>query len=290
MQTDGQAAQRTPSIGLGLNRRSWCQQFDAGLGPAVALFQLLADETWQRVHDAGYYGITQGEETITDHLLLEILRAHLPEVRSIKKATRQEESRWGIDWEWHIGNDDLGYVRYAVQAKKLDHERYSHLAHCGENNKLQIDLLEDYANITSAVPLYCLYNHTGEDTQSAWHCVLGHDQTQLGCTVVPLDQVRLAIQTRGRRNFSFLHSCTDSLPWRCLVRCRAIQKWLRDGRPEEHKPFAWLRRDAWSADLPEHIQVQLRDPYAVVSGRFAGKAGDLPEPRRILIVTVPTIV
>ena len=51
--------------------------------------------------------------------------------------------------------------RFAIQAKKLDlrTDRYSSFTQ-GNTNGPQIKLLEEYARLNRAAPLYCLYNHT----------------------------------------------------------------------------------------------------------------------------------
>ncbi len=69
------------------------------------------------------------------------------------------ESVKGTDWEWWIGNRTHGYLRYAVQAKKLDAKtnRYSSLNHkvgVGSKTLFQHDILEKYAHVNQAIPLY----------------------------------------------------------------------------------------------------------------------------------------
>ena len=85
----------------------------------VDLFESIASSTWQRIHWGNFYKISQGEETITDLNLLELARANCPEVKVIKTAKNKEKYQ-GTDWEWWIGNKRLGWLRYAVQAKKIN--------------------------------------------------------------------------------------------------------------------------------------------------------------------------
>ena len=113
---------------------------------------------------------------------------------------------------------------YVVQAKKLQLEQstkysYGHLKHRAAAGRYQIDALEDFANWFGATPLYCFYNHVDAQTaQRYWHCRRqpSVDVAQMGCTIVPLDHVRLVHNKRFPKDFRSIHQDSRAIPWRCL--------------------------------------------------------------------------
>ncbi|MEH2188828.1 MAG: DUF6615 family protein [Nostoc sp.] len=187
---------------------------------AVDVFENIASSTWQRIYLGEVYHVSQGEETITDSNLLEIAKANCPEVRVIKTPKNKEKEK-GTDWEWWIGNNRLGWLRYAVQAKKINPgtTRYDKLKHKHVDNTLQIDMLEKYAKENGAIPLYCFYNYLENVDLGSWQCNLFYENEQFGCTVTPSKNVRLALSKKGSRKFADLHKLDHAKPLRCLVRC-----------------------------------------------------------------------
>lgn len=121
----------------------------------------VCDDVWNSIGNGKRYGISQGEETLTDNILLYLASQNLPEIKTIQ-TPKDKESVKGTDWEWWIGNRSQGYLRYAVQAKKLDSKsnRYASLNHkvgVGPNALFQHDILEKYALANHAILLYaCL--------------------------------------------------------------------------------------------------------------------------------------
>jgi hypothetical protein len=190
----------------------------------IALFQDLAQDTWERLRDAHVLGMRIGEAGITDLLLLEIKRANLPNLTVLKTPNNLEPDQ-GTDWEWWIGSPCTGWLRYAVQAKKLytSTRSYSALGH-KVGGVPQIDTLEQYATVNGAIPLYCFFNHCDwVDLVGCWQCRLPRQDSQLGCTISPSFVVRQALANRGQRTFEFIHSHSQSLPWRCLVGCPLLR-------------------------------------------------------------------
>jgi len=186
----------------------------------INVFESIASSTWQRIRLGEAYKVSQGEETITDINLLELARANSSAVRVIKTPKGKERYQ-GTDWEWWIGNDRLGWLRYAVQAKKVnpDTSRYDVLEH-KVGGARQIDILEQYAKANHAIPLYCFYNYLDHSSLSNyWHCNLSYQFEQFGCTVTPSKYVRRVLSQRGERKFEFLHGFDSTKPWRCLVCC-----------------------------------------------------------------------
>jgi hypothetical protein len=205
---------------------------------SVKLFEKLASYTWQRILSSEKFNISQGEETITDLNLLEIAMSQSSEVTVVKTAKYKEKDQ-GTDWEWWIGNNRIGYLRYAVQAKKIDKHfiHYKALGHKVDSEK-QIDILERYAQNNRAIPLYCFYNYSqNTNLKPYWHCNLPPDNEQFGCTITPLKNVKQALQQRGKRTFDFLHSFSSTKPWRCLVRCPSLRQVYKYGTPTDTWDF-----------------------------------------------------
>tara|TARA_R110001599_G_scaffold350254_2_gene580037 strand:+ start:21142 stop:21921 length:780 start_codon:yes stop_codon:yes gene_type:complete len=188
---------------------------------------IVCDDVWERLGNAQTFDISQGEETITDNLLLYLASQRLTTIRIIQ-TPKDKESIKGTDWEWWVGNTKSGYLRYAVQAKKLDLKtgRYLSLNHkvgSGPSAVYQHKILEDYAFANKAIPLYAFYNHLEtSDRPKSWNCPLSIDHSKLGCTVTPLKNVKKAILTRGWRTFDKIHSFPETVPLRCLAQCPNI--------------------------------------------------------------------
>jgi hypothetical protein len=187
------------------------------------LLEDLSRQTWDRIRDGHSLSIRQGESAITDTLLLEIARASLPSMK-ILKTSQAEECSKGTDWEWWVGSRRHGWLRYAIQAKKIFFPRdtYQMLGH-KVGSRLQVDVLLDYATANQAVALYCLYNATdAPDVDRYWHCTLKFERKQLGCTLAPAETIKRCLSMRGKRTFKGVHSDLRVLPWRCIVKCPAI--------------------------------------------------------------------
>lgn len=215
-------------------------------GEAVALLEGLARGTWERLRHSLEFDVSQGEETITDLNLLEIRRSGVRGVR-VWKCPKGQEAKTGLDWEWFVGSDEVGWLRYAVQAKKLKlgTKVYDKLSH-KVRKRLQAEILESYAEANEAIPLYCLYNYVGGAApfDRYWHCDDDPEREQLGCTVTPLRVIKEALRRGGRasrRTFESIHSDDCTIPWRCLVKCRHVTRVYEGGATEPHACFGKLR-------------------------------------------------
>lgn len=188
---------------------------------------MVCDDVWDRLANSVMLGIAQGEETLTDNLLLYLASQKLTEIKIIS-TPKNKESVKGTDWEWWIGNRSVGYLRYAVQAKKLDLKtgRYASLNHKvgnGARAEYQHKILEDYATANKAIPLYVFYNYiVKNDYSKEWNCPLPLDASKLGCTVTPLKNIKAALKKRGWRNFERIHQFPETVPLRCLAVCPNI--------------------------------------------------------------------
>jgi len=198
-----------------------CYQKGKNMHQLIQLFENLAERVWFRLRDSMNLGVSQGEETISDILLLDIVASGINRIH-IRKTPKHLEREKGTDWEWWIGSNQIGWIRYAVQAKKIDiNNRYPNLTHKHPNDgEMQIDILERYAAANQAVPIYCLYNYCDlPNLQNYWQCCNAFNEPLLGCTVTPLSTARHAIETHGGKNFCSIHLDERTLPLRCLVAC-----------------------------------------------------------------------
>ena len=191
----------------------------------------LAEDTWDRLRDAKALSVRFGEETITDLMMLEIQRQALPSI-VVDPTSKRNESLSGTDFELWMGSDQAGWVRLAVQAKKLHlaSDNYHGFNHkVGQAKTRQIKLLEAYAQTNDAVPLYCLYNYTVDLSAFLyWHCCQGlqaFQPKQLGCTITPSSTIKKTLCQYGGKNFSNIHQAECTLPWRCLA-CPELTEWL----------------------------------------------------------------
>lgn len=188
---------------------------------------VVCDDVWERLENSQKLGITQGEETLTDNLLFYLMSKNLSSIKIIP-TPKPKEAVKGTDWEWWIGNKRSGYLRYAVQAKKLDLKtgRYLSLNHKvgkGSGAQYQHKILEDYARVNQAIPLYAFYNYLDKaDYSKEWNCPLPIDHPKLGCTVTPLKNVKTAISKKGCRTFESIHQFPETVPLRCLAVCPNI--------------------------------------------------------------------
>ena len=196
------------------------------------LFSAQSTSLWERlgyvresINSRGVLGpVRFGEETITDLLMMDLFMQGST-VALFSQTSKPDEAMWGTDFELWLGSDTLGWLRFAIQAKKLDlrTDRYASLTQSNVNGP-QIDLLERYARRKRAAPLYCLYNHTdGADVSDHWHCCTPPPNLkELGCSVTPLSNIATAIRERGGKNFDSIHRNESTLPWKCLVSCPMV--------------------------------------------------------------------
>jgi uncharacterized protein DUF6615 len=255
------------------------------------VLESLAVDTGERLRDAQDLEVRFGEETITDLLLLELKRLGRGQV-NILQTPKHKEKMTGTDWEWWIGEDRIGWLRFAIQAKKMNprSSRYDGLNH-KVGSILQMDLLENYARANKAVALYCLFNALApdrpRDPPSSWKCCDHLVAAQLTCTITPLSVARKALTTPGCRNFEWIHAQPKTLPWRCLLKCRRIrQHYARRGYVHKSKDIA---TDPGPFDEPirvyDHVPREVEDARSTgVMTQFSPQSyqGDIREyPRRV---------
>lgn len=235
----------------------------------VGVLEGLALDTWERLRDSQDLQIRFGEETITDLVLLELKRSRVPGIE-VLQTNKAAESTQGTDWEWWIGSATAGWLRFAVQAKKLGLEtmRYDALGHKVGKDR-QIDLLLKFAATNRAIPLYCFFNFVSPvEGQKGWRCCESFNVPQLGCTLAPAAIVKKAIVNHGCRTFEWIHSHPAALPWRCIAKCARFELIFDPSQPPGS-------RAAVASDLlQQEAQIYPELPPEIESGRRAGRVSE----------------
>jgi len=191
-------------------------------------FEELGRWMWEMIGLSEKHGTRFGEETITDFILLDIARQRYPNIRVIQTPKNLEAEK-GTDWEWYVGANGFGWVRFAIQAKKLKiassrYESLNQKAGTADDAELQATVLRAYADANvGVIPLYCFYNHYPTATQADhWQCPLNFEKELLGWTITPLHNVEHALAARGRKSFDYLHKRPGTIPARCLFVCPVL--------------------------------------------------------------------
>ena len=193
--------------------------------------ETLATDTWMRLRDVASLAsrsVRFGEETITDLLMLDLNR--LGSTKALFTPTSKPvEAIQGTDFECWVGSEGAGWLRFAIQAKKLDltKSRYNELGRCVKSRqKKQIKILEEFAQANRAAPLYCLYNFW-EPADPQTHgtcCQRPFTKEQLGCTITASSTIQDVLKApKGRKTFDYIHRCKYTVPWRCLAICPRIR-------------------------------------------------------------------
>ena len=244
----------------------------------LTLFESLATTTWEWLGQVRQLQLSFSEETVTDIAALRIAGAGISHIK-VAKTTKKQEKRSGIDWMWFIGNQAQGYIRYAVQAKKMtldDSRNYSyrirHKVSGIQGVGFQIEVLERFARRSRAIPLYCFYNNVDQGLVTGyWHCLTfpgqPDDFRQMGCTLVPLDKIQLVHQPNRKKSFASIHEDQRSIPWRCLFHPQCVVKNIHS-RPKS-------RQDVFSSQMPQQEDLPFPTPEGLP--RFLSRDGSVVE-------------
>lgn len=254
-------------------------------------FEEITKRIWTDIALSNQYGTIFGEETISDSILLELAKQNYFNIR-ILQTPKSFEKVQGTDWEWFVGSYRYGWIRYAIQAKKLNLEsnRYESLNHkVGQppNDEYQIKLLRVFSNANKAVPLYNFYNYFPSATQNDhWKCANTFHRELLGWTFTPLKNVEKAVKTRGSRTFDKIHRFPETLPIRCLFVCPYFQSLYEDKST----------MDVTGDFLGEPFRKISTLPRQLINAREIGILGEFPEeiynpqieiyPKRIAIIEI----
>lgn len=208
-------------------------------------------------------GISRGEETVTDDLLLDVQNARPTEVTTFQ-FNKWEEGKTGADWEWWLtdGNAWLGLL---IQAKILHPKSnlYSKIKHKVRGRR-QIDILIEQARRKGIPALYFFYNHTRLSFPPlTWKCgSTSAEIQQLGCTVADAFAVERLVQPGGV-GITTLDPVT--MPLRCLVCCRGRVQASDDSLPNRAESIVKeLQRLGHSGDDSTSPPTLRHDPPSYV--------------------------
>jgi hypothetical protein len=252
-----------------------------------SILEQLAEETWDRLDLSHRLKCSQSEETFTDINLLELIRRRPPGLR-VYKARGRDEPKKGFDWDWYVGANGVGWLRYSIQAKKLDigSNRYSTFRH-KVGTRYQIDILKDFARRNRTIPPYCFYNAAGASVEKAhWHCNLPFRAKQLGCSLAPLSVAQRLHQRRVSRSFETAHHDARVIPWRCIATCPFMSPKSTLGR---HHPLAPDGQEVRVLpELPGFLREDPQDahPVELPTEGYASEFGAFP--RWIMVIDLGT--
>lgn len=253
----------------------------------LTALECVAKDTWERLRDSESLDIRFGEETITDLVLLELKRMREPGIR-IVQTNKHKEKTSGTDWEWWLGAPKVGWLRFAIQAKKLNLRtlRYDHLNH---NRGSQISLLQMYAKSVNAIPIYCLFNFAQLPKMSkVWQCCETLDEPQLACTLTPTATITSAIASRGRRNFTSIHKSPKTLPWRCIAKCPKILNLYKNASKNTQSAIEIFGEEVTIyKHLPSNIEFAQEKGFVHLEGDNQNNEFYKMRPRYIAILEIP---
>lgn len=177
--------------------------------------------------DAARLGLSMGEESLTDSLLLHIARA-LPGRVIVNGFTHAQESReTGADWEWWFGDGPgTAFFGMRVQAKKLkrigatpgyDFDYLPQSPVYGPRPR-QVDRLLSSAAAAKLPAVYALYNGPELDlSQFSWGCC--HFSRSEGVMGVALLAGQAARQLANGGRTALTEVLRLSRPWSCMLLC-----------------------------------------------------------------------
>lgn len=194
----------------------------------MEVFEIISGYVWKTLAFSKKFNISQGEETISDSILLKLAIEGNTSL-SIIKTPKDVEKIKGTDWEWWIGCRATGWVRIAAQAKKIDKDGryYSALKHkIGKTEIYQHQVLEAYSFRKKAYPIYIFYNYTKRvNSEKHWHCNKeGFRDDLLGITFTNYYNIKSVFSSRGGKDFDSLHANKFTFPLKCLMSCISISK------------------------------------------------------------------
>lgn len=190
----------------------------------VTLLEGLSEDVWQRLRLSRTLGISQGEETLTDILVLDVARfARRGGTRTVvTKCPKHLEPETGIDVYWSIGSPRRGWYSLALQAKRLDCEGRYYTAMYGREGHKQLAALEKFGALMGVWSGYLLYNYVDHDeggVAAQGHCPdAGMRAPLMGCTVTPASNVRGVLDSPRScpKSFAEIHKHEETIPLRCI--------------------------------------------------------------------------
>ena len=194
-------------------------------------FEFLTTTTWHSLELANSNSISIRETSISDMMFLYLTQKRLSSVKTY--ATPHHLEKYiGTDWVWSIGSDKLGWLWFAIQAKKYNtlDKRYVSLSH-PVNGREQYEILRDFTNLPSwqCIPLYALFNYVDKNHELDYkiNCKGKKDKNfyisttlskrkyhwaDLGFTITPLKTVeQILVQKTLSNNFFYIHALEETI-------------------------------------------------------------------------------
>lgn len=177
-------------------------------------FSKLSAWTWDTIRDSARYGLSVGEETITDLLLLSLAK-RFPHQVFIRKYNKIEEGTTGADWLWcFVGAKNCFLMQ--VQAKRIDGDQFPRLAHkVGKAKSWQVDLLLANAATRKAFPAYVFYCYLSAALRRGVALTPTPSRQNWGCSAGAASAIEPLIKS-GKLGFADLYPATI-FPWREIV-------------------------------------------------------------------------
>ncbi len=194
------------------------------LTPEQVALYAVARTTWRRRGAAKARGLTFGEESVTETILMDLAELY-PGSLTILPFSKPEEGKNGADWAW-LFRDMAGThnLPMLVQAKALDFQDFQYpeiKRTIGKRLPLprQIDRLIETAEAWGWPAIYAFYNHLGDVSRIPDVCrslpaadVFGAVPDCWGISIADAHMVRQALNDQ-----TFDTHRQHSLPLHCLL-------------------------------------------------------------------------
>ena len=187
------------------------------------LFACAACKTWSDLRDSQSLDINISEDSITDMLLLEMLRR--TNQIACKRYTRRQERKLGADWLWWFVSGNRGFPML-IQAKRLySSGRYEMLKYKKHSRKDQTNtLLRTARNRNNDwLPLFCFYNF--------WSSPSLPQNPFWGCALASAQSVKDHLLLSGQRKNDIDSIFSMSVPW-CNLVCPPLYDSPADDFPD----------------------------------------------------------
>lgn len=236
------------------------------------VWNLLIDDSYYGYHQTSPHGIKRGiglnEETITDVLLLDILRKQPHDVFTVK-FSKNYEGQEGADWEWWILSQS-GIVGFRFQAKRLHRNHvngkyeYSYLDYRDKNGKYQVDKLVDQANKKGFVPMYIFYNYWDIDFPFTQYknrripsCCQTRGKQDLGVTICAAKNIQNLIQNLIHLKKKALQDILPhTFPLYCITCCNSPD--LTESVKKFIEEYLGVRDFEIYTELPIEVSARLK--------------------------------
>ena len=187
------------------------------------LFACTARKTWWDLCDSQRLDISISEDSITDMLLLEMLRRTKRII--CERYPRQTESELGADWLWWFVSRkrDRGFPML-IQAKRLyPIGRYKALKYKKYSRYDQTNTLLRIARKNHYLPLFCLYNF--------WRSPSPPQDPCWGCTLASAQLVKNYLLRFSQQRNDMDSILLKSIPW-CNLVCPPLYDSPADDFPD----------------------------------------------------------